>query len=81
MSQSEKNTLSWRALCEFKLIIAAQKMKKILGSSFLQEKKCAKTTLFIYIEHLPMRREIWLGTATQIHRRHQAAANRAAWQG
>jgi hypothetical protein len=28
-----------------------------------------------------MRGVIWLGTATQMQRRHQAAANLAAWQG
>jgi len=31
--------------------------------------------------NLSMRGVIWLGTATQIQRRHQAAASLAAWQG
>jgi hypothetical protein len=31
--------------------------------------------------NLSIRGVIWLGTATQMQRRHQAAANLAAWQG
>jgi hypothetical protein len=44
-------------------------------------KFCAILCYVMGTTNLSMRGVIWLGTATQIQRRHQAAASLAAWQG